>query len=481
VQRSYFRRNNQIVESPTRQINNEQPVYFRRKNQITGSPTLQINNKMKFSLRHQSTGKVYLFIVPVGGYSMFYGYMRKIHVHNQQGVPSDRPVLLAANHPTAFMDPFLLCTFLDPPIYNMTRGDIFQKPFYRKFLESINMFPVFRVRDGYVGRDRNDEVFDYCVDKLYHKRVVTIYVEGEHHLEKRVRPVQKGIARIAFAAYERHRLDDLQIVPAGCNYVSGVRPRDEVMINIGAPIFVKDYWDDYLRDPAGTTQQLCKDIEKALQSVCYHIENEGDDQLAEHLLRLHRSDHPAPPLPVVIYEDRRFAGEKAVLDRLNALPESEKNLLRVRTDRYFAALDKAGLEDATLMNPRWSNWRWSVFFALGLLPWLIGYLSSWPLIRLTEYVADTKAKKREFYSSVRIAVGLLAGMPYYLTLILICLFTGSPWWIALGLSLLLWGWFAQFYMDIWKRWRAARRAARHPQKPELLRLRNEISMLPALT
>ena len=84
---------------------------------------------MKFSLRHQSTGAVYPFIVPIGGNSMFYGYMRKVHVHNREGVPSDKPVLIAANHPTAFVDPCLLCTYLDPPIYNMARGDIFQKPF----------------------------------------------------------------------------------------------------------------------------------------------------------------------------------------------------------------------------------------------------------------------------------------------------------------------------------------------------------------
>lgn len=430
---------------------------------------------MKFSLRYQSTGKVYPFIVPIGGYSMFYGFMRKIHVHNHKGVPSDRPVLLAANHPTAFVDPCLLCTFLDPPIYNMTRGDIFQKPFYRKLLESINMFPVFRVRDGYTGRDRNEEVFEYCIDKLKNKRVVTIYVEGEHHLEKRVRPVQKGIARIAFAAYERHRLDDLQIVPAGCNYVLGDRPRDEVMINIGAPILLKDYWDDYQRDPAGTTQQLCKDIEKALQSVCYHIAAEGDDLLAERLLTLHRSDHPTPSLPVVIYEGRRFAGEKAVLDHLNTLPEPEKNALRDRTERYFAALEKAGLEDAALVNHRRGSWYWLFFFAAGLLPWLIGYISSWPLIRLSKYVADTKAKKREFYSSVRIGVGLLAGMPYYLVLILACLFTGEPFWIALGLSLLLLAWFAQFYMDLWKRWRSARRAFESKERKALLSLRAEIN------
>ncbi|HRI58825.1 MAG TPA: 1-acyl-sn-glycerol-3-phosphate acyltransferase, partial [Saprospiraceae bacterium] len=341
---------------------------------------------MKFNLRYQSTGKIYPYIEPLS-HLMYLGYFRKVHLHNIPGVPSDKPVLLAANHPTAFVDPILLCSYLEPPIYNMTRGDIFSKPFYRKLMESVNMFPVFRVRDGYNGRDRNDEVFDYCVDKLHHKRVVTIYVEGEHHLEKRVRPAQKGIARIAFAACERHGLDDLLIIPAGCNYVAGDRPRDETMVNIGEPIPVKNYWDDYQRDPASAIQRLCKDIENALKTVCYHIESEADDDLAEKLLTLHRSDHPTAPLPIVVYKDSRFANEKAVLDRLNALSENEKNALREKTERYFSELEKAGLDDAALMNPRWGNRIWVWFFIAGLLPWLTGYLSSWPLIRLSKYVA----------------------------------------------------------------------------------------------
>lgn len=429
---------------------------------------------MKFSLRHQSTGKVYPYLVPMG-HLMFRGYCRKIHVYNRLGVPSDKPVLLAANHPTAFVDPCLLCTFIDPPIYNMTRGDIFQKPFYRKLMESINMFPVYRVRDGYAGRDRNEEVFEYCIEKLQNRRIVTIYVEGEHHLEKRVRPAQKGIARIAFAAFERHQLEDLQIIPAGCNYMRGDRPRDEVMMNIGEPIFVKNYWDDYQRDSTGTIQRLCNDIEKSLKSVCYHIENENDDALAERLLALHRSEQPEPPLPVVIYNNRRFLAEKAVLDGLNILPENEKNTLRERAERYFVALEQAGLDDAALKNPRWGNWLWLGFFIIGLLLYLVGFLSSWPLIRLAKYIADTKAKKREFYSSVRMGVGLLAGMPYYFALFLTSLFTLNPYWIALGLSLPLLGWFAEFYREMWQRWRAARKAASHPKKAELLQLRGAIS------
>lgn len=343
-------------------------------------------------------------------------------------------------------------------------------------MESVNMFPVYRMRDGYAGRDRNDEVFDFCIDKLLHRRVVTIYVEGEHHLEKRVRPAQKGIARIAFAAYERHQLDDLQIVPAGCNYVHGDRPRDVATVNIGNPIWVKNYWEEYQRDSAAAIQRLCNDVEKALKSICYHIENPNDDALAEQLLTLCRSDNPDAPLPIVTHGNRRFLGEKAVLDRLNLFSENEKNALREKTDAYFSALEKVGLNDMALMNPQHGSWWWLLVFAAGSLPFLIGRVSSWPLIWLAKYTTIKVVKKREFLSSVHIGVGFLAGIPYFLFLFLASLFIHQPLWIAASLMLPFLSWFAMFYREMWARWRAARRAARHPDREMLLHLRETVLM-----
>lgn len=405
---------------------------------------------------------------------MYWAFFRKVHISNRDGVRSDCPVLLAANHPTAFLDPFLLCTYLEPPIYNMTRGDIFRRPFFRKFMESINMFPVFRRRDGFQGKDRNDEVFEFCVDKLRQGRVVTIYVEGEHHLEKRVRPVQKGIVRIAFSAYERHRNETLQIVPAGCNYVHGDRWRDEAFVNIGEPIFVRDYWPDYQRDPGGTSARLCRDIENALKKICYHVDNQEDDLLAEQLLALFRGDHPEPLFPFATYNGRRFFAEKAVLDRLNSLPEKDKNDLREKSGRYFSALQKAGLDDGALQNPGWGSATRLLFFAGGFLPALAGYLAGRPVAWLASWAARTKVKKREFYSSVLIATGFLGGWLYYVLLVLLAVCSLRPAWIAAALLLPLLGWFSIIYRDIWKRWQAARQAAGYEERAALILLRREI-------
>lgn len=408
------------------------------------------------------------------GVTMHMGFFRKVYFHNREGVPDDKPVLLAVNHPTAFVDPLLLCIFLPTPIYNMTRGDIFRKPFFRKLMEQVNMFPVFRVRDGYTEQDRNDAVFDFCFKKLSNKDVVTIYVEGEHHLEKRVRPIQKGIGRIALAAYEKYKMEDLQIIPVGCNYQYGDRARDVAMVNVGAPIFVRDYWALHQENPNRALLQLCRDVENALKTVCYHLENIEDQPLAEHLLSLQRSERPASPLPPILYSNKRFLHEKAVLDRLNALPAAEKTTLLTKTAAYFKTLSEAGIEDAWIMNPAWGRNAWLLLLAFGLPFYLVGSLSSWPLRRLAYWVADTKVKKKEFYGSVIIGVGYLFGLLYYGIQALIGISTWDPRWMALGLVMPLVAYAALLYGEFWTRWKGARSALACPTKEDILQKRAAI-------
>ncbi|MBL7805635.1 MAG: 1-acyl-sn-glycerol-3-phosphate acyltransferase [Saprospiraceae bacterium] len=428
---------------------------------------------MKFSLRHQSAGKLYPPLA-LFGYAIHWPIFRKVHINNRHGVPSDKPVLLAANHPSAAMEPLLLTIYLDPPIYNMTRGDIFKKPFFRKLMENINMFPVYRKRDGYTEKDRNDGVFEFCIDKLKQGRVVTIYVEGEHKLVKRVRPVQKGLARIAFASYERQQNPDLQIIPAGCNYAYGDRTRDEAFVNIGAPIYLCDYWEHYQRDPNNALLKLCRDIEQALKKVCYHIEDPNDEVLADQMLIMFRSDHPQPIWPFTVYDGKRFEAEKAVLERLNAMPAEQKAGLREKTATYFNALQSASLDDDALRNPSWGNARWLFFLLPGALPALVGWLANLPISATANWVAAAKVKKVEFKITVIAGLGYLLGWIYYPLLWLIAILLWHAPTIAFVLLLPLLRWFGLVYYDIFTRWRAARKALTQPKREELLELRKRV-------
>lgn len=422
----------------------------------------------------KSTGWIYNALLPAIHleYRMLF---RKIYLHNRKGVPANKPVLIASNHPTAFIDPLFFCIFFDPPVYNMTRGDIFRKPFFRKLLEHCNMFPVYRQRDGYDRRDRNDEVFEYCQKKLLTGVAVNIFVEGEHHLDKRILTIQKGIARIAFGTYENHPMDDLQIIPVGCNYVAGDILRDEAKVNVGSPLFVKDYWPAYQANPGAAINKLCADIKSALMSLCYHIDNREDDALAEHLLTLWRNDYPSQMIPVVESGADRFRGEKQVLSQVNAMPSEQKAGLFEQTSQYFEALDKAGFNDEALTQPKQGSWIWLIFFVLGFLPHVWGYLMSWPIRSLARYVTRTKVKKREFRTSILLGVGTLGTFFYYIILFLVGAFLQWPILVSLAILLPIFTWFSIFWYERLQHWKAARKALNHPDRQHLLDLRAAIT------
>lgn len=425
----------------------------------------------------KSSGWLYLVLHPLA-YVAYQLLFKKIYLHNRQGVKADTPVIIAANHPTAFVDPILFCLFFDPPVYNMTRGDIFRNPFFRKILESVNMFPVFRRRDGFDGRDRNDEVFEYCQHKLKEGVAVNIFVEGEHHLDKQVLPAQKGIARIAFGTYERHQLDELQIVPVGCNYISGERPRDEVTVIVGQPIFVKDYWDSYRQNPANAIAQLCRDIECALrEQCCYHIEDRRNYALAEHLLEIWRNDNPARHLPVIEHNAERFFGEKKLLNRLNTLSEKERCELSQQTGAYFSALRKAKLTDEALVRPDQSSLLWLLFLVLAAPLALAGYLVGWPVRAFCRWITHKTVKKAEFRTSVLSGVAIVTG-PVYAALLYLCgWLTDRGWLMAAALLLPISVWLSMYWHETLLRWSASRRAWLHVSRKELLEMRKGIAVV----
>ena len=71
-------------------------------------------------------------------------YFSKIYLNGLEKIPADKPIILAANHPSAFLEPCILATTLPRPLHFMVRGDLFQKPLYRALLMSLHMIPMYR-------------------------------------------------------------------------------------------------------------------------------------------------------------------------------------------------------------------------------------------------------------------------------------------------------------------------------------------------
>lgn len=385
-------------------------------------------------------------------------FFRKIHITNVERIPRNKPVILAANHPTAFIEPCVLACFLDRPLYFLVRGDLFKKPVYARMLRSLHMLPVYRMKDrGYAYLKRNYETFNYCYDALNENKTVMILAEGRTIHEKRLRPIQKGTARIAFGTLEQYPDREIYVVPVGVNYTYADRPGSEVMIDFGEPILASQYWEQYQHNSNQAITDLTQELRSRLEKRVIIIDRKADEELTEYLLRLNRSERLADFHPDITQDQRPFEEEKAIADCINDMGQKERGNLLMTVRRYFEELEQSKITDAALKRfdqrdvpPAW-------LILLGWAPYQLVRLFFWPPLRLAKYIADSRVRAIEFYSSVWIASGIATVLLYGFLWFIVAAIVGS-WSIAVGfLVLLILRYIGFGYQDAYRQWQDVRR------------------------
>ena len=148
------------------------------------------------------------------------------------------PLLIAANHPNSFLDAIILSTLFKKPVYSLARGDAFTKPFYKKLLLSLNMFPVYRISEGVENLENNYDTFEKCKQIFKNNGIVLIFSEGRCINEWKLRPLKKGTARLAQSSWEEGIA--LKVLPTGINYQSFTSFGKNVQLNFGNIINEKD-------------------------------------------------------------------------------------------------------------------------------------------------------------------------------------------------------------------------------------------------
>ncbi len=391
----------------------------------------------------------------------FYAYFRKIYLLNTDRIPRDKPVILASNHPTGFMEPCIAACFLDRPLYFLVRGDFFAKPLYASLLRALHMLPVYRLKDGgYRKLKNNFATFEACHNALREHRAIMIYIEGSTEYVKRLRPLQKGAARIAFGGLERFPdMEDVYIVPMGVTYEAAHQWRSCVMLDCGEPVRARDFLEQYQVNANEAISSLTDAVGARLKQCMVHIDDPENDELVEWLLRMDNNDHPEPVLPAVSRKEEPLERAQAIAEGVNALDEEQRNRLKRDLATHFAELEERNLLDRDLGPiPRLHVVHY-LFLLIGALPAALGYLVHQPPLAFAKKIADSQVKSIEFYGPVKYVAGLGLSLVYFLLLLLIA---GGIWgWagVLAVLGLLLLGYFAVWYGEWLQIWRSRQRSA----------------------
>jgi 1-acyl-sn-glycerol-3-phosphate acyltransferase len=219
----------------------------------------------------------YIYYYPLKLYivSANYLYFRKLRVTGLKNIPLKGPLIYAINHQNALLDPLVIhaATWRNP--YFLTRGDVFKNKLVDDFLRSIKMLPIYRFRDGFDSIKMNETIFDAAKDILNNGGVVGIFPEGSHSLQYRMRPLKKGVTRIAFLAEKSADFQlNLKIIPIGIQYESHFFSKGRTLVNIGKPIKVADFREEYLANENRGIELLLGRIYDSIKALILHFSDE---------------------------------------------------------------------------------------------------------------------------------------------------------------------------------------------------------------
>ena len=358
-------------------------------------------------------------------------------VVGRENIPTDCPVIFAPNHLNALMDALAVHTITPDkmPVTFLARADIFNNKIIAKFLRFIKIMPAFRMRDGVENLGKNNEIFELCVDILHHNKTIGIMPEGNQGEQRKLRVFTKGIFRIAFSAQQKFgSTPNVKIVPIGIDFGDIVKFGKHIIVNIGKPIEVSDFMDDYAENPVIATNKIRDCLRENLSSLTINLDTNTYYDCFETTMNV-ASGHQITELNLpkdayLLFEIKQEIARKLVLLEKN---EPEKI---IELDKLCGDL-KNNLRKLNLKN--WvldsSDYSMSSIIIEGLFLlitfpfFLIGLLVNIFPFFIPVYIRKSlKVEYEGFFSSIQFVIGIITFPIFYLLqTILVLSFTYASW------------------------------------------------------
>jgi 1-acyl-sn-glycerol-3-phosphate acyltransferase len=183
-------------------------------------------------------------------------------------IATDGPAIIAGNHQNGILDTMILAALSPKGPYTLSRGSLFDLAAADWFLRSLRFLPVFRFRDGFGKMRQNPEMFHQFVEVLEKNGWLLIFPEGSHFRRFTLRPLQKGLARIAFAAHEAWAWRrEIPIVPVGLQYESHTAFGSRLLIQYGPPLSSLAYRELHSRSAKEAERALTAELFEAMKCL----------------------------------------------------------------------------------------------------------------------------------------------------------------------------------------------------------------------
>lgn len=202
-------------------------------------------------------------------------YYKHVHLIGRENIPpKGTPMIIASNHQNALNDALaVVFGFKDRPVSIFTRADMFSKPLLGSMLRVFYLLPAYRMGiDGADSLGKNFDVFAEAGQRLLEGGSVMLFPEAVNQDKRWLGEFSQGYLRMAFdAAKKSDFATDIQILPIVNHYSDYFRFREDMMIQVGEPVSLKQYYEQFQTKPRTAQRDINNRIRSQIDSMMLNI------------------------------------------------------------------------------------------------------------------------------------------------------------------------------------------------------------------
>ena len=274
-------------------------------------------------------------------------FYRRVDVIGAERVPPRGPVILAANHQNALVDPMLLLASIPRTLVPLAKAPLFRHPVIGPLIKLAGAIPVTRRQDVAGGPAGNEGMFEAAAATLGRGEAILIFPEGVSQPEPALMPLRTGAARMLLDAPPEVAAAT-GLIPVGLLFHEPERFRTGwALVLVGPPVETADCLHLYRTAPEDAVRQLTERLAAALRDLIAEVGDRQTLRLVEEAEAIWLAESPERGRDVTARAEWRRRAATAYRYLLPREP-ARVGALRGELERYVQDLEDARLDEGHL-------------------------------------------------------------------------------------------------------------------------------------
>jgi 1-acyl-sn-glycerol-3-phosphate acyltransferase len=338
-------------------------------------------------------------------------YYREIKVRNKEYLRHDGPLIIIANHPNTMMDAWIIAQSISQPIYFMAKGTFFNTPLKRKLLGSLGMIPINRPIDNKTSGVNNNASFEACYKVLEEGKTLVVFPEGNSMMERQLRELKSGTARIALEVERRNKGKlNLKVIPIGIFYSQGEKFRSSVMLTVEQGLFVTDQLAEYTENPSAAARKLTARFRQHLERVLVTTDSLEQEQLIDDVYAIVKDDAKKSDVESRVEQLKQISDriEEIQLMKPYLIEEIQSLVKEIQWQSKKLQIRHDFLNKRFRSSPLVLQFILSLIYGIiGLPIFLFGFIHSIIPFKATDLLMPKLIKNVEYYAPIAVLMGLV--------------------------------------------------------------------------